>query len=63
MTFNYLPKDTEIYIEAICMKTKRFGFIEIDNVNNNGNLSLITKDMNTFYDDEYDLLDRGYYSI
>lgn len=60
--FNYLPRHSQVYIEAICMKTKRYGFIEIDTLDYR-TVTVILKDMNTVHHDEYDRLDQGYYSV
>ena len=60
--FNYLPKHSQVYIEAICMKTKRYGFIRVDTLDYR-NVTLILKDMHTADHDEYDQLDQGYYSV
>lgn len=60
--FHYLPTDIQVYIEVICMNTKRQAYAQINTLNYQ-NITLILKEMNTSYDEEYDKLDRGYYAI
>jgi hypothetical protein len=60
--FSNLPQHIPIYIEAICMTTKRQAYTQIDTLNYR-NLTLILKEMSLFYDDEYDASDRGYYAV
>jgi len=60
--FHYLPKHVQVYIEAICIHTKRHAYIQI-NTSNYRNITLILKEMNVFYDGEYDSSDQGYYAI
>jgi hypothetical protein len=60
--FYYLPKNVQVYIEAICTSTKRHAYAQIDTLNYR-NITLILKEMRVFYDEEYDLSDRGYYAV
>jgi len=61
--FHYLPRHIQVYIEAICMNTKRYASVQIDTLNYR-NITLILKGMSVFYDgDEYDSLDPGYYAV
>jgi hypothetical protein len=60
--YHYLPKHSRVYIEAICTKTKRYAFVDIDTLDYR-NLTLILKDMNALHYDEYDLSDKGYYAL
>ncbi len=60
--FHHLPRHTQVYIEAICMNSKRYAFIEIDTLYYR-NITLILNDMSTYHYDEYDSLDQGYYAI
>jgi hypothetical protein len=60
--FRNLPQHAQVYIEAICMITKRQAYAQIDTLNYQ-NLTFILKEMSLFYDDEYDASDRGYYAV
>ncbi|CAF0907439.1 unnamed protein product [Rotaria sordida] len=59
--FHYLPKNIQIFIEAIYMNSKRHAFVEID-TDHYQNITLILKDMSVLHDDEYSPLDQGYYA-
>ncbi|CAF3643370.1 unnamed protein product [Rotaria socialis] len=54
--FHYLPKHVKINIEAVCMKTKRHAFAEIDTLNYQ-NITVV------LHYDEYDLSDEEYVAI
>lgn len=60
--FHYLPNDIQIYIEAKCISTKRQAYVQINTLKYQ-NITLILKEINSSYDDEYDTLDRGYYAV
>jgi len=62
VTFHHLPRHAQVYIEAICINTQRHAYVQIDTFNYR-NITLILKQMNVFYDQEYDSSDQGYYAI
>ncbi|CAF1049268.1 unnamed protein product [Rotaria sp. Silwood1] len=60
--FHYLPKHTQIHIEAICMNSKRHAFAEIV-IHHYQNITLILQDMSVLHYDEYSPMDKGYYAV
>ena len=60
--FHHLPRNEQVYIEAICMNTKRHAYIGIHTCDYR-NITLILKQMSALYDDEYNPTDRGYYAV
>ena len=62
VTFHHLPKYTQVYVEAVCMKSKRLAFAEIDTVHYH-NLTLVLQDLSILDYNEYESLDRGYYAV
>lgn len=62
VTFPYLPVETLVHIEATCVESKRYAFVEMK-IAHHQEIILILKNVSASIDDEYDSQDRGFYAI
>ena len=62
VTFPYLPPETLVHIEAVCIQSKRYAFVEMKPVYHE-EIILVLKNISASTDDEYDSQDRGFYAI
>ena len=60
--FDHLPGNSQVYVEAACVKTNRQAFVEV-NTDHYRNMTLLLGKTSAWHYDEYDPADRGYYAI
>ncbi|CAF1218409.1 unnamed protein product [Adineta ricciae] len=60
--FDYLPRDSQGFVEAICPKSKRYAFMEI-NTRRDRSVTVILKEKVSIDYEEYDPSDQGYYAV
>ena len=60
--FRHLSRQARVYIEAICLNSRRHAFVELNTLHYR-NITLILQEMSALNYDEYDPSDRGYYAV